>query len=1187
MRTWQMLLLIACASLVCVPAIRAELKVLDKPLWIFPGQQFRVCLEQPAGSGELKVEVPPTLELFDTWDQDAIQRYYFRSLKPGDATLRFSGKGGSMEMPLEVLAWGDVYAPREYKGVKLPRMWPMNDLDFSELKTRRTMHSEVDLEELRAKGKVEARAKRWLEAPDEEIYNIIPGPSVPRTCLMVLGSLEANNGIGKGCPVCGTKIYEGRSGFYPWQYNNQPQDWKVRCPECGTVFPSNDWRNGDMHSGPFPDDGYGCEPVNAPTAADGGKWRWPFIAYYHQWAAYMNEFTPGIINTAEAFAATGDKAYAHKCAIALLRYSEAMVDMSLNLNHRKMANRNGVYKGPVGAPVESQFDKLASSFSYVQPNWDTPRMENCARAWDLIFDQLDDDRELIEFCQKHSHPDIKTIPDFRRFIEAGVVRTPIQMGMDNAVSRNWPQQEIMIANTALCLGTEGTTEVADWLLNVNGIRFALTNMFYKDGSAYESPSYNHGHIRNTADISVALGKLQALHPEVCRPPRFVSVTEDRKFRRLYDFPLECSLIGRTIPFVGDAGKGGPSGVLPLRQGNPCDLNDWMVAYRATGDPRFAQAMYGPAGTLAANIDDPQLKAAAVKAGEELGWQVNVPSNMLDGYGFAILRSGEGDNERAVWMRYARNLQHAHSDMLTYGIAALKRELLPELGYPEGWTYSGHWESNWGTHYGTKITGLRTTNFSKAELTTFVGEPPAQVAVAETSAMLGDQQCTRQRVIALVDLSPTDFYIVTAERVRGGEEHTFSFHGPDGEVTAENLQLDPYKGTGLGEGLEYADFSPTKHTDSEFSCLGLMYDPARANPQGVWGLDYLLRDQDNVHLRMTSVYPEGGELTVAKGKPPGGRKLYEMTWAVLRNRGNAPLASQYVNVLEPYLAEPSIARIERVPVTGGDDGSPFAPLALRVTTRDSVDTIILQQQAGPLLTADGITCDGEFCLWRECAGELESATLVRGTKLLRSGRGIAMDAAEYTGEIVACDWTKSAITVRPAPPDVSALAGRHIRITNHLGSSASCQIETAEAVADGCRITFNLDPRIGEGFVQECKDGVVTSEIYLRLYPYGYYDGKTLTNETGEVLHRLRTVDRSDCIIAQESGGDLSAATLQKQFGDLDGDGLKRFVIYDYGPGDAVTMENFAVVRTHGEHTVLMRRGGGTDNVTIVLNRAKE
>jgi len=43
----------------------ADIEVLDRPMWIFPGQPFRICLRQAAGSGVLEVTVPENLELFD------------------------------------------------------------------------------------------------------------------------------------------------------------------------------------------------------------------------------------------------------------------------------------------------------------------------------------------------------------------------------------------------------------------------------------------------------------------------------------------------------------------------------------------------------------------------------------------------------------------------------------------------------------------------------------------------------------------------------------------------------------------------------------------------------------------------------------------------------------------------------------------------------------------------------------------------------------------------------------------------------------------------------------------------------------------------------------------------------------------------------------------------------------------
>jgi hypothetical protein len=302
------------------------------------------------------------------------------------------------------------------------------------------------------------------------------------------------------------------------------------------------------------------------------------------------------------------------------------------------------------------------------------------------------------------------------------------------------------------------------------------------------------------------------------------------------------------------------------------------------------------------------------------------------------------------------------------------------------------------------------------------------------------------------------------------------------------------------------------------------------------------------------------LIVAKGKAPGGMSRYDMTWAILKMRGRAPLTHQYLNVLEPYDKAPVIRRIERAVVTGGATGAEFEPLAIRITGRDFVDTIILQHKHGHAVNAAGIECDGEFGFWRERDGELQAATLVRGTKLAKGDRGLTLEKAEYRGEIVSCDFDGNAIIVQPAPPDPASLAGRHIRLSNAFGSSASYHIETAEAVRDGCRIRFRIDPRVGEGFVKECKNGAVVSQVALRLSAFDYYAGKTLANEKGDVFYKLSDVANGrDCRIAATDGDHVSAERLDAQFADLDGDGLRRFAIYDYGPGDAVTMENVGVV----------------------------
>jgi len=607
----------------------------------------------------------------------------------------------------------------------------------------------------------------------------------------------------------------------------------------------------------------------------------------------------------------------------------------------------------------------------------------------------------------------------------------------------------------------------------------------------------------------------------------------------------------------------------------------------TRDSRFAQVLYGPSGEIPANLEEPELRTEVEKIGKELGWQVALKSNILDGFGHAILRSGKGERQRALWLRYGRVIQHAHSDMLTIGFEALQRRMLPELGYPQGWTYASSWEFNWGTHYGTHITGINTSSFPRGKLTLFADSPPARVATAET--IVRDEEeviAVKKRTIVLVDISDNplapfskgddECYAISLERVRGGKEHYLSFHGPDGEATCFGAQLTPRGGTALGENVSYGDTSSLSGKDSELSFMAFLYEPQTAKPSGVWGLDYLLRNQDDIHLRMwniptesgTMVYPNDTELTVAKGKSPGGKSEYEMTWAVLRRQisevceSAATLSSQYLCVLEPYEKRRLIEKIEPVTLTSNDENR-FPPLVIRVTTDEYIDTIILQDNAGSVCkTEDGLTCDGEFGFWRECNSKPTAAVLARGTILQKGNAQLLQSELAYEGTIEICDFEAFEIKVTPEPDDVATLVGKHLRIHNNAGNNASYLIQAARRVEGGCILTLDLDPRIGEGFIGSFEDGCLVSKTNLRLARFGYYVGKTLANEKKTAFFRLRDVEGGvSCQIDEATHGKITTQKLSTEFAGKESDGLSKFIIYDYGPGDSVTINSIAFLKS--------------------------
>jgi hypothetical protein len=313
---------------------------------------------------------------------------------------------------------------------------------------------------------------------------------------------------------------------------------------------------------------------------------------------------------------------------------------------------------------------------------------------------------------------------------------------------------------------------------------------------------------------------------------------------------------------------------------------------------------------------------------------------------------------------------------------------------------------------------------------------------------------------------------------------------------------------LGPEVAYGEYSSVPGLGPELSCLAFMYDVRRARPGGVWSIDHLLKDQDDVHLRMTMLGPEGCELALAKGRPPQGKKSYEMTWTILRRKGPAPLASRFLTVLEPYQGKRPIRSIEPVTLASSAAGA-FGPIGVRITSDDFVDTILFQaDETVDCTTGDGITSDGRFAFWRERDGKCLAAVLAGGTKLEKGDVRTTLPEAAYHGRIKSCDWPNRTLVIEPAPEDAPDLVGLPVQLSNESGSHASYLIEAAEMVAGACRITLPLDPRIGEGFVARCEEGAVRSAARLRFHNYWrYYAGKTIADEDGSASYRLREVTR--------------------------------------------------------------------------------
>ena len=1173
--------------------VASELKVIQKPTFWIVGQWTRIVIETPDDCGRLDVTVPEQLTLLDRCrfkPGNSTQRFYFRATaRVKSEELVFKSAEHKLTLPLRVLSWAEVLNERFERRItsgsawagklKLPRLFPLDGTD--EMKRGLSFLTRAELERQRESfsRNLKGHARDALPQVQDlhKLFHSLPSTTIPRAAYVNNPVYRPNDKPpAKGCPVCGIKIFEGRSAFYPWLLDRENHPLKVQCPECERWFPSNDFAAGDMTSGEFPDDGWGYFD-------DRGR-PYSFVGYY-----VLQNYRGGERRTelySRLYLANGDKRLARAATVLLFRVAEQYLNLALNINQRNRYVRDALWGGriaPQGTPQPSNKAWFSPGF-YLDAVWTIGPDRFYAEAYERIWDYLqEDDPVLLKFLQAQHHPEIKSMRDVRRFIETGYFRTVAQGLLDHSISGNGPSEHAMALNVARFLNTPRSIELADWVFNnsKDGMRYYLPNLLFKDGSGYESPAYNNAHSRGTVMIENLLSRLVELHPDQYANAGFPLLADQTRFKDMYDHNINLSLISRTYANVGDDGDLATTDPLPLKPGASLKGAGFVHAFEKWGDANYAKALWNAEAEAPIKaLTDPALRAKVTEIVKREGPHLELPSQVLDGFGHVILRSGKAGDQRAFWMRYGSMYGHGHHDGLTIGYEALKRTLLPEQGYNRGPDYRTEWDMNWALHYCGRIVGAKDEpsdswgqqGSAGGSLRLFADGGWAKMATAgrrhfktvdPPQLMKLTNDLALKRTIGLIDLGPKHSYCVSIFRLSGGTDHYLSFHGPRGSAQSHNLKLIPQNaGTLAGPNVHYG-----QKWDSEWSkknphlmMFPFLFDVRRADANAAWNVRWDLENYPNVHLRLHG-FGNCGEVALSKGKPPGGGKPYELQWLTRHNSGTTPLATQFVEVLEAYEGEPLISEVRPLTVKTSDT-SPQGPVAFQVVSNDRIDTIIHCSNSDvPVTTSNGITMQGAFGVWSEEAGKPKRVFLVGGTKIEKQGRTFAARSQSWTATIESANFFEKKIVVSPAPADSAALVSRYVRITNPQGNDATHRIVASKLLTgDRVELTFEWDPRIAEGPVREVHSDGLTSAVALKFGGL-YYRGKTLSNEDGTSTYKSFGVRTSRAYINNETHQDVSKSKLTQEFSDRDADKLVRFLIYDYGPGDTITMPTLMSVDT--------------------------
>ena len=954
-----------------------------------------------------------------------------------------------------------------------------------------------------------APAEAWVNKPDEWFWTIMPSTKIKRVVTVGDDPFASPK---LGCPVHGSAIYKV-SPFYPWIVDCEKLPYKLKCPIGGETYPSNDFAAGDMKGGKFPDDGTGC-------VVDGK--RYYFIGLYSHYA-YGTVIQPAIRSFGRAYTITGDKRYAHKAAVCLLKEA---------FEYPNGTDRKGrTYKPGYGHGSGMISDVV----------WSSGALVTSATCYDEIVAAIGGDAELLAFARKHI-PEVRTIDDVRAYIEDRLLRPGIQAIVDRCIQPNvgWAQEAM--ATLGLVMNDFGprrpnTNDALEWLYYGAGRLKTVGNQFLKDGSSYESTSYNDARagFQRAGDL---IARIKAVSPGKVDDARFPDIRANEKLQRFTDTykPAIRALGGAYTICVGDVGS-------------PASI---------TKRPR---------------------KTGAAR-----------PSEYLDGYGLAILRSGKGPNQRDVTLFYGGLRGHAHYDPLMIGMHGFGRDLLPNIGYPQSWNFASAWEWSLLTHNTVVV------DRNEAPCSTVIGSltvwsiaPGCQVMEAskrpyrrsEPRGREGPDVTDYRRMVAQIDVSADAGYVVDIFRVTGGRDHLQSWHGaytpkPMSVVGTSLVRQD--KGTLAGLEVAYGQRYKDASGRQRFDPYCHLKDVARGPMSGVTAVDFDYDTDDQLHLRMNFVPMGQTELITARGGAPIAPDKQVLQWALPHRSAKADLRSQFVTVMEAYAGTRMLGRIRRLgTVCAGE--SVYEPIALEISVPGGRDIVLACSDRDSGVTCGDASLTGRFGLIKERNGNVVAMHLVAGTRLSFGKRTLTLPAASGPAKIVAVDRAAGAIVAEGKTPPPDSLNGRRIVIDNHGERLSSYRVVQARTAGPN-RIFLTLDSSgvIGEGVAAGFQDGVIRNrpeinlpfaglcEIDKRLdYSDCFYYGGHLEMGKPGVDYKVRGVmgfPYQAWALLHEAGRNhvhlcdkTPAAELEAKIGSG-----AAWTIYEYGVGDEVVFDRNACWR---------------------------
>lgn len=826
------------------------------------------------------------------------------------------------------------------------------------------------------------RAKPWIELSDDELWGSMFSHTLERAWMVWSDG---------HCPACKKDVV-----MYNWQINAWKHPWKLQCPNCRQLFPKNDFHkfylsgldeNGIfqhnladrslLYNAEHPDP---ADPLHKFGIDDGkgysdGKHTWHFIATYLVYGQWKQVVLAGIENLADAYVITGESVYARKAGILLDRVADLYPDFDFR-TQGWMYERINYSWGYVSywQQAGEELQTIALAYDKVRGNW--PRNEQLIRFLSRKAKQY-----------KLENPK-SSYTDIQRNVEDRILRD--SLNHPAKIRNNYPLQEIAVTYVKTILDwpekrEEIIAEIKQWMakaVQIDGVT--------GEKGGYSSLGLNH--------ILSFLGHYDRVEPGFLR--KMVGLLPN--LRRTYRFHIDTRVLDAYNILPGDGGTfGQKQGYRIQFSQNPgLDASAYSFFWKLheiTGDPQYVQVLYRENSYRLDGLpydifcENPQgfqsrVKEVIGQVGTEIR-SVGIDKKL---WHLAILRSGKGDKARAVALDYDSGGRHGHKDGMVLSLYAKGLDLMPDLGYPPvqfgGWdTQQVKWYYRTASHPTVVVDGMDNNGAGKTTLWAD-GEQFHAVRTSGANLISGKQF---ERTAALVDISDSDFYVLDIFRVAGGKDHAKFMHSHFGTVRTEGLLLKA--GSDYGFGALMRNFQ----TDT-------VAEPG-------WCVDWKIEDRygylpakANVHLRYIDLTSDA-EASIAEGWVAASRSAYSsktQDWIprimVRRRSDKAPLASNFIAVIEPYDHKSNIGQIRRLSLQGLDGLNwPDAHVAVEVQLADGRKDLIITvdvenpmgltpgwQETAVMVQKDaGIRFKGELCWVRwDADGRIDRIVVCRGQSI---------------------------------------------------------------------------------------------------------------------------------------------------------------------------------------------------------------